>query len=119
MLLEELGIAYEREDYGRQFGNTLNDTYLRLNPNGKVPTLIDGDVTIWESNSVLRYLAQQSVLCRHAGGMQRNRSLDGLATRYARSRLSRDLQRNAKSARTAECAIRCKRQGAQRYARHF
>lgn len=57
MLLEELGIAYEREDYGRQFGNTLNETYLRLNPNGKVPTLIDGDVTIWESNSVLRYLA--------------------------------------------------------------
>jgi glutathione S-transferase len=29
---------------------------LKLNPNGKVPTLVDGDVTVWESNTILRYL---------------------------------------------------------------
>jgi glutathione S-transferase len=57
VLLEELGIPYEREDYGRQFGNTQDEKYLSLNPNGKVPTLIDGKTTIWESNSILRYLA--------------------------------------------------------------
>ncbi len=56
-LLEELGIPYAREDYGRQFGNTLTDAYRALNPNCKVPTMIDGDLVIWESNTILRYLA--------------------------------------------------------------
>jgi glutathione S-transferase len=56
-LLEEIGVAYTREDYGRQFGNTNTDDYRKLNPTMKVPTLIDGDVVIWESNSIMRYLA--------------------------------------------------------------
>jgi glutathione S-transferase len=56
-LLEEIGLAYSREDYGRQFGNTNTDDYRKLNPTMKVPTLIDGDVVIWESNSIMRYLA--------------------------------------------------------------
>ena len=55
--LEEAGVAYVREDYGRQFGNTLTDAYRKLNPNAKVPTLIDGDLVIWESHTILRYLA--------------------------------------------------------------
>lgn len=55
--LEEVGLSYVREDYGRQFGNTTTDAYRKLNPNSKVPTLIDGDVVIWESNTILRYLA--------------------------------------------------------------
>jgi glutathione S-transferase len=58
-LLEEMGLAYKREDYGRQFNNTGGD-YLKLNPTGKVPTLIDGDATIWESNTILRYLAAKN-----------------------------------------------------------
>jgi glutathione S-transferase len=59
-LLEELGAAYRREDYGRQFNNTTDAGYLSLNPNGKVPTLIDGDTVIWESNTILRYLAAKN-----------------------------------------------------------
>ncbi|MEN3375959.1 MAG: glutathione S-transferase [Hyphomicrobiales bacterium] len=55
--LEEIGVAYTREDYGRQFGNTNTDDYRKLNPTMKVPTLIDGDVVIWESNAIMRYLA--------------------------------------------------------------
>ncbi len=55
-LMEELGLDYEREDYGRQFGNTADGAYLRLNPTGKVPTLVDGDTVVWESNAILRYL---------------------------------------------------------------
>ncbi|HET7252370.1 MAG: glutathione S-transferase family protein [Xanthobacteraceae bacterium] len=55
--LEELGLSYTREDYGRQFGNTLTDAYRKLNPNAKVPTMIDGDLVIWESHTILRYLA--------------------------------------------------------------
>ena len=55
--LEEFGLPYVREDYGRQFGNTLTDDYRKLNPNAKVPTLIDGDLVIWESHTILRYLS--------------------------------------------------------------
>ncbi|HEX4765337.1 MAG TPA: glutathione binding-like protein [Lichenihabitans sp.] len=55
--LEEIGIDYTREDYGRQFNNTQTPDYKALNPNSKVPTLVEGDVVIWESNSILRYLA--------------------------------------------------------------
>ena len=56
-LLEELRIPYTREDYGRQFGNTQTDAYRALNPNAKVPTMVDDDVVIWESHTILRYLA--------------------------------------------------------------
>src|SRR5260221_8457238 len=56
-LLEELGERYEREDYGRQFGNTTTPDYLNLNPNAKVPTIQVDGLTIWESNTILRYLA--------------------------------------------------------------
>src|SRR5262245_2303527 len=55
--LEELRVPYVREDYGRQFGNTLTDDYRKLNPTAKVPALVDGDVVIWESHTILRYLA--------------------------------------------------------------
>lgn len=57
VLLEHIGADYTREDYGRQFGNTGAPEYLALNPTGKVPTLVDGEVVIWESHSILRYLA--------------------------------------------------------------
>lgn len=55
--LEEARLNYSREDYGRQFNNTQTAEYKALNPNGKVPTLVDGDLAIWESNTILRYLA--------------------------------------------------------------
>ena len=56
-MLEELGLPYVREDYGRQFNNTQTDAYRKLNPNAKVPTLLDGELSIWESHTILRYLA--------------------------------------------------------------
>jgi glutathione S-transferase len=56
-LLEEAHAEYEREDYGRQFENTQTPQYLAMNPTAKVPTLIDGETVIWESNTILRYLA--------------------------------------------------------------
>lgn len=58
-LLEELRQPYHREDYGRQFNNTQTEAYLSLNPCGKVPTLVDGDDVIWESNTILRYLCNK------------------------------------------------------------
>ena len=59
-LLEELKVSYEREDYGRQFNNTQTPEYLTLNPNAKVPTLVDGSLVIWESNTILRYVAAKT-----------------------------------------------------------
>ncbi|HVM83882.1 MAG TPA: glutathione S-transferase family protein [Candidatus Binatia bacterium] len=56
--LEETGTPYAREDYGRQFNNTGGD-YLKLNPNGKVPTIVDGDTVVWESHTIIRYLANK------------------------------------------------------------
>jgi len=58
-LLEELKEPYKREDYGRQFNNTQTEDYLRLNPCGKVPTLVDGEAVVWESNTILRYLCNK------------------------------------------------------------
>lgn len=58
--LHELGLAFEREDYGRQFGNTATPEYAALNPTRKVPTLLDGDLVIWESHTILRHLATKA-----------------------------------------------------------
>src|SRR3954463_13984577 len=59
-LLEELKQPYEREDVGRQFNNTQTPDYLAKNPNAKVPTLVDGNLVIWESNTILRYIASKA-----------------------------------------------------------
>ena len=54
--LSELDLAYARIDAGMQFGKNNEAPYLAMNPNGRVPTLVDGDYVLWESNSVMRYL---------------------------------------------------------------
>ncbi len=59
-LLEELGLPYERKDYGRQFQNTTTPEYSAMNPMQKVPTLVDGDTVVWQSNTILRYLANKT-----------------------------------------------------------
>jgi glutathione S-transferase len=45
---EEIGLPYERQDQGPE---------LAHNPNGLVPVIVDGDFVLWESNTILRYLA--------------------------------------------------------------
>nr|WP_249128750.1 glutathione S-transferase [Bradyrhizobium lablabi] len=54
--LAELDLAYERIDAGMAFGKNDQPEYLAMNPNGRVPTLVDGNYVLWESNSVMRYL---------------------------------------------------------------
>lgn len=56
-MLEELGLDYEREDYGGAFGRTQTPEYLAMNPNAIVPTLVEDGFVLWESNAILRYLA--------------------------------------------------------------
>jgi glutathione S-transferase len=54
--LRELDLTYQRIDAGMAFGKNTEAEYLAMNPNGRVPTLVDGDFVLWESNSVMRYL---------------------------------------------------------------
>jgi glutathione S-transferase len=55
--LEELGLAYDHVPLGGKFGGLDAPDYRAMNPNGKIPTLRDGDLTLWESHSIVRYLA--------------------------------------------------------------
>ncbi|AHM74819.2 glutathione S-transferase [Yersinia hibernica] len=57
--LEELGIGYQRIDAGGQYGKLNDPLYRALNPNGLVPCLQDDDFILWESNTIVRYLAAQ------------------------------------------------------------
>lgn len=59
---DEIGLDYEREDWGTGFRDVRDPQFLKLNPNGQVPVVIDGDVVLWESHAILRYLAN-----RHGG----------------------------------------------------
>jgi glutathione S-transferase len=60
----ELGLKYERIDIGGPFGKNNEAPYLAMNPNGVVPTLEEDDgFILWESNSIVRYLA-----ARHGAG---------------------------------------------------
>jgi glutathione S-transferase len=54
--LAELDLGYERINAGMAFGRNRDPDYLAMNPNGRVPTLVDGDFVLWESNSIMRYL---------------------------------------------------------------
>jgi glutathione S-transferase len=55
----ELGLEYERIDAGNEFGVNKTAEYLALNPNGLVPTIEDGEIRLWESNVIVRYLAHK------------------------------------------------------------
>ena len=61
--LAELGLEegkdFERIDAGLHFGKNRTPEFLALNPNGLVPTLEDGELVLWESNTILRYLIRQ------------------------------------------------------------
>ncbi|MBV4476680.1 glutathione S-transferase family protein [Pseudomonas botevensis] len=52
----ELDIPFEREDWGSGFKSTHTPEFLALNPCAMVPVIKDGDFTLWESNSIIRYL---------------------------------------------------------------
>jgi glutathione S-transferase len=54
---DELRLAYARHDIGGRFGGNRSADYLALNPTGLVPTIDDDGFVLWESNSIVRYLA--------------------------------------------------------------
>ena len=55
----ELDIAFERQDWGIGFKSTSEPSFVAMNPNAMVPVIDDDGFVLWESNSILRYLAGQ------------------------------------------------------------
>jgi glutathione S-transferase len=59
---EELGLKYQRIDAGMQFGVTKTPEYLSMNPNSLVPTIEDDGFVLWESHTIVRYLAAKHAM---------------------------------------------------------
>lgn len=55
--LGELGLAHRHSDAGGSFGGLDQPDFLAMNPHGRVPVIDDGGVVLWESHSIVRYLA--------------------------------------------------------------
>ncbi|MBC7779767.1 MAG: glutathione S-transferase [Proteobacteria bacterium] len=53
---DEAGIAYTQIDAGQHHGVVNEPRYRALNPNGRIPTIEDGALVLWESNAIVRYL---------------------------------------------------------------
>ncbi|WII72563.1 glutathione S-transferase family protein [Bdellovibrio sp. 22V] len=58
-MLEELGLKYETMPLDMRAKEHKGDEYMKLNPNGKVPVLVDDDFVIWESMAITTYLAKK------------------------------------------------------------
>jgi glutathione S-transferase len=56
-IIGDLNIPHTREDVGGAFGKTKEDWYMKMNPNSVVPTIDDDGFVLWESNTIVRYLA--------------------------------------------------------------
>ena len=59
LALEETGSDYRLEPVDLMSGQQKSDAYRKLNPTARVPTLVDGDIVLWESNAILVYLAEE------------------------------------------------------------
>jgi GST-like protein len=60
LFLEEAGLAYEPIPIDTRKGQQFTPELLAVNPNGKVPAIVDGDVTMFDSNAILLYLAEKT-----------------------------------------------------------
>jgi GST-like protein len=60
LFLEEAGLPYEPVPVDTRRGQQFEPEFLRLNPNGKVPVIQDGDVVVFDSNAILLYLGEKT-----------------------------------------------------------
>lgn len=60
LFLEEAGVAYEPNPVDTRRGEQFGAALSALNPNQKVPVIVDGDVTVFDSNAILLYLAEKT-----------------------------------------------------------
>jgi glutathione S-transferase len=59
-MLEEMGEPYQLIEKSTRAEDLQSAAYLKLNPNARIPTLVDGDVVLWESMAINLYLAQRN-----------------------------------------------------------
>ncbi|MDX3807552.1 glutathione S-transferase family protein [Bosea thiooxidans] len=60
LFLEEAGLPYEMVPVDTRKGDQFKPDFLAINPNAKTPALTDGDVTVFDSNAILLYLAEKT-----------------------------------------------------------
>ena len=60
LFLEEAGLAYEPIPVDTRKGQQFTPAFLAVNPNGKVPAIVDGDAAVFDSNAILLYLAEKT-----------------------------------------------------------
>lgn len=58
-LADELALDYQHIPAGGEHGGLNSPEFLALNPGGRVPVIVDGKTSIWETHAILRYLAAQ------------------------------------------------------------
>ncbi|KYG70576.1 hypothetical protein AZI85_01140 [Bdellovibrio bacteriovorus] len=58
-MLEELGVPYEAMPLNMSEKEHKSEAFLKLNPNGKIPVIVDGDFVLWESMAITNYLAKK------------------------------------------------------------
>ena len=59
LLLSLLGLEFEETVINLQTEENRTESFLALNPRGQIPTLVDGEVTVWDSQAILVYLARR------------------------------------------------------------
>src|ERR1700752_4509757 len=59
MVLEELGLSYDLVLVDRAKNAQKSQDYLKINPNGRIPTLVDGEVTLFEAAAIVLHLVDQ------------------------------------------------------------
>jgi len=77
-MLEEVGEPYELIEKSLRAEDLQSAEYLRLNPNARVPTLVDGDLVLWESMAINLYLAE-----KYEGPMRCDARILGLAAQWS------------------------------------
>src|ERR1700687_4969814 len=60
LFLEEGGLPYDALPCNPRKGEQHKPEYLAINPNAKLPAIVDGDVTVFDSNAILLYLAEKT-----------------------------------------------------------
>jgi len=60
LCLEEMGLGYEPIPVDTRKGEQHKPGYLAVNPNAKVPAIVDGDMTMFDSNAIVLYLAEKT-----------------------------------------------------------
>jgi GST-like protein len=60
LFLEEAGLDYEPIPVDTRTGDQFKPEFLAVNPNGKVPAIVDGDTVVFDSNAILLYLAEKT-----------------------------------------------------------